>query len=356
MNTIPKYLIDKYPIGEISKPPIHDNAYVSLIMKGDAYLPGIFATAYSIYRTNPTADIVVMVTPDVSKETCDIILRVASHLFYVNYLAFNTKPLRSDKQRAQYSNWIDVSYTKWISLTLPYKRIIFMDADIITLKNIDHLFDLHAPAGCFNCAYVKPLGRIPDFLIGQRGPDGYLKHGEPVSIETINKIINNNGMLCSASSILLEPSFINYYAFCATMESLTKKEPFGMRCASGVDEQAICYFYANVKHESFTNIHHRYNYVSRKEGYFAPNDYGIVLHYNSINKPWKVAYNDWPDLVCWYKMVAEGLQQFKLKAADVKLKDSDINGAKKAPDQFTIDIFKTINKKITSCLQLIKLK
>lgn len=356
LKQISSYLLDKYHIGMISKPPVYDNAYVFLLMRGDSYLPGLLAAVYSIHRTNPSADLVVMVTPDISEKTIDIILTVATHIFHVNYLSFNTVIPKSKKQTSHYSSWIDVSYTKWISLTLPYRRIIFFDADIIVLQNVDTLFNLRAPAGCFNCAYVKPLGHIRDFLRGPRGPDGYLLHDQPVMPIVINQLLNNYCMVCCASTILLEPNLLHYYEFCRTMEQLTKNRPFGMRCASGADEQSICYFYSNILHMPFTNIHHRYNHMSRKDGYFAPNDYAIVMHYNSINKPWKLSYDAWPDVICWYKMIGSYLHDVKLNPVAIGIKASDVDKAKKATDIYTISFMKNINKSITSCMQLAYLR
>ena len=342
-------------IGEISKPPVYDNAYVFLIMYGDSYLPGIFTAVYSVKRTNPEADLVVMVTNDVSVETCNKILLVATHLFYIDYLSYPTKPLKSEKQKVHYDSWISESYTKWQMLSLPYKLAIFLDADVIVLQNIDHLFNLEPPAGSFNSSYSKPLGPIHDFLVGARGLDGYLKHNEKIRPNIVKKILHGNSLVACASTILLAPNLKDYYEYCSVMERITSKEPFGLRCASGVDEQSICYFYATVKNKTFTNIHHRYNHMGRKNNYIVHTDYARVMHYNSTNKPWKMKYNEWPDLICWYKIAAEGLSSTKLKASDIKLNDDDVSLAKKAKDLYTMSFMQYVNKKITNCLQIIKL-
>ena len=78
------------------------------------------------------------------------------------------------------------------------------------------------------------------------------------------------------------------------------------------------------------------------------------MHYNSINKPWKLSYNAWPDVICWYKMIASYLHDAKIKPAAIGVNASDVNKAKKATDIYTISFMKDINKSITSCMQLLR--
>ena len=47
----------------INKPKV---AYAMLMMCNDGYLPGVLVTAYSLIKTQTLADIVIMITPDVS--------------------------------------------------------------------------------------------------------------------------------------------------------------------------------------------------------------------------------------------------------------------------------------------------
>ena len=73
---------------QLTNPPLHDNAYVWLLMKGDSYLPGIFTSVYSIVRTTPDADLVVMVTPDVGSSAIATLSLIATHIVQVKYLQF----------------------------------------------------------------------------------------------------------------------------------------------------------------------------------------------------------------------------------------------------------------------------
>ena len=93
-------------IPNISSLPLHDNAYAWLFMKGDFYLPGVFTSVYSCLRTNPNADLVVMVTDDVSQHARNMLLKVATHLFSIPYISFQSKQMKTERQRQLYGSWI----------------------------------------------------------------------------------------------------------------------------------------------------------------------------------------------------------------------------------------------------------
>ena len=84
---------------KLSSEPKHDNAYVWLLMKGDSYLPGIVTSLFSVIRTNPNADLVVMTTDDVSSHAKSILLKYASHIFEIQYLSVLSKPLKTQNQQ-----------------------------------------------------------------------------------------------------------------------------------------------------------------------------------------------------------------------------------------------------------------
>jgi lipopolysaccharide biosynthesis glycosyltransferase len=338
----------KISFPEISSPPINNNAYVWLLMKGDDYLPGVFVSIYSILRTNPDVDLVVMITEDVSDKAQNILLKVATHLFHIPYLSFKTNRLKTSKQDILYKNWKSVSYTKWVMLALPYQKTLFIDGDTIILANIDHLFDLPTPSAPFNNPFVKPLGKIPDFLDGKKGSDGYLLHGTCIPNSNIENIMKRNGMLLTASSVLLSPSLSDYHDYIKMVKS---KEPYGSStCHSMVDEQSIAEFYIRIKKFNWYNIHQRYNLIGWKDGFLSANDIPYILHYFSKDKPWSMTYNKWEDIISWYKMADESIKHTKIKASDIKLDIYNVQKAEKAKDTF-IKKF-TNNKNINSVLDV----
>jgi lipopolysaccharide biosynthesis glycosyltransferase len=321
-------------IPEISGPPVYDNAYVWLLMKGDSYLPGIYTSVYSVLRTNPEADLVVMVTPDVSERAREMILKVATHLFYIPYLSFNTLPMRTERQRKIYSKWINSSYTKWNMLALPYKKALFVDADTIHTHNTDEIFDIKAPAAPFASPFVKPLGLIKSFYKGPKAPDGYPAHKSIIDKKTMMDTLNKGGVVITANMVLLEPLLSDYKLYIETITKMSEKQPFGFKNSnSAPDEQSICYFYTIIKKKNWTCLHQQYNYIAWKDG-FIKNKVPKNIHYISEIKPWVMKYNEYDDIISWYKMAAIAIDKTNIKPADILLKDDDVNKARVADDKF----------------------
>jgi lipopolysaccharide biosynthesis glycosyltransferase len=317
---------------EISSPPNHDHAYVWLLMRGEAYLPGIYTSVYSVLRTDPDADLVVMVTPDVSQSAIQLILNVATHIFTIPYLEFESKPLKTARQRKIYSSWISVSYSKWNMLALPYKKAIFIDADTIHTENTDDLFELKAPAAPLANPFVKPLGTMRDFYKGQRGKDNYPIHGSNIPTSTVLEILNIGGMLPTAAPVLLEPSLDDYNSYIDMVRSM---QPFGFpNCNNGPDEQSICYFYSKIKGLPWTSIHQRYNYIAWKDGFLIKGDVPRILHYFSDTKPWVMSFNQYEDVITWYKMAGEAIDKTNITAENILLTAANVEMAKKAADSY----------------------
>jgi lipopolysaccharide biosynthesis glycosyltransferase len=325
---------------KMSSSPLHSNAYTWLFMKGDSYLPGIFASVYSIRRTNPAADLVVMVTDDVSQHSRDVLLKVATHIFDIPYISVQTKKMKTTRQQQLYETWLATSYTKWNALALPYKKIILIDGDTIHTTNTDELFELQAPALPYASPFMKPLGTIQNYYKGPTGPEGYPIHGSKISIDVIMTILNKGGLLPTATAVLLEPSMTDYNSYKSMIKSM---EPFGFpECHSMFDEQSLAYFYAHEKKKDITAVHQRYNYYPWKNGFMFPGEIPKIIHFFSDTKPWMVDYNKYDDIITWYKIAAAGISFAGITAEDIKLKTSNTSAAEKAEDKF-INKFVKVN-------------
>lgn len=185
----------------INKPPHHEHAIAWLIMKGDSYTPGVFASVYSCLGVK--ADLVIMTTPDVSNEAKATFKLLPVIIAEVPYISFPTLRFLSNKVQKRYETWISESYTKWNILALPYKKVFFLDADTIAtskwqtiVPKLDDLFTLPTPAGVFNNPYVKPIGTMKNFMPKEpRGKDGYLLHGEVIPRKNIDNMLDNDTMV-----------------------------------------------------------------------------------------------------------------------------------------------------------------
>ncbi len=322
----------------LSSLPKHKNAYAWLFMKGDFYLPGVLVSAYSIARTNPDADLVVMITDDVSLHSQNMLLKVATHLFHIPYISFESKQMKTERQRQLYGTWIASSYTKWNALALPYEKILLIDGDTIHTENTDELFDLPAPAMPLASPFVEPLGKIHTYYDGPVGLDGYPVHGAPLDLSIIDNILNKGGVLPTSTPALIAPSVADYKEYITMIKSM---EPFGFpECHSGFDEQSISYFYLTKK-RPYTTIHQKYNYYPWKDGFIFPGDVPRIIHFFSDTKPWTVDFDKYPDVITWYKMAVRAIEDLNITAEDIALKTSNTSSAKSAEDLFSRKFLKT---------------
>jgi alpha-N-acetylglucosamine transferase len=291
--------------------PRHKHAYVWLIMFGDAYLPGVFVSMYSVKKQNPTADLVVMVTDDVGARAIEIMQLNASVIYRVPYITHETTPMVG-KQVAYYSAWINSSFTKWHILALDYQKVVFVDADTLCLEPIDSLFDLPTPAAPWSNPWMEPMGGIPNRYRGEL-VDGYPPNGAVITPEVFDDVFKLGGMLFTASAVVLSPSLADYRAYLALID----KKKFGIpACLSAPDEQSLAWYYTQVKRVPVYNVHQRYNCLFWKKDYLR-NTTPALLHYVTSEKPWKCPRGKYEDIIIWYKYADEALAAYKLKPADI---------------------------------------
>ena len=121
-------------------------AYATLIMLGDLYISAAIVLAYSLRKLNTRADLVVLVTNDVSEKGKNILKQFYDKVIEVKYIEVIN--WRTQKQtNRKYLNYV---FTKFHIFNLTqYKKILLIDADAIVLKYPDHVFTLNAPAGCY---------------------------------------------------------------------------------------------------------------------------------------------------------------------------------------------------------------
>lgn len=272
-----------------------DNAYVCLVMKGDAYIPGAIVVAHSIRETDTKNDIVCMVTPDVSPGGINQLQIVFDYVQPVDYIEAETKHLRTKKIENRYGEWKSVAYTKWNLLNMTqYKKVMFMDADLIVVENIDSLFGLQTPAGTFSLSQAKPFAKK-----GLYNPYKTVAHGNPVDRKEIKKGLSS--FVCIGTSLVITPNAKHFKMY---VEMIRSMEPFGFeQCVNGPDEQSIVWFYHSVLGKQWTHISQSYNMIPWKQKGWMPRggNNPHVLHYVCEEKPWNLKRDAWEDLALWWR-------------------------------------------------------
>jgi lipopolysaccharide biosynthesis glycosyltransferase len=227
-----------------------------------------------------------MATPDVVITAND--RKAFTHVVVVDYIEFNTKDMRTAKIEKKYGSWKAIAYTKLNVLNLPYRKIIFMDADVLVIRNMDHLFELKAPAATFSLSQARPY--TPKGIYNPYT----CKHGELVSNTEIKQGFNT--FLCIGTTMLLEPNAVHFAAYKAEIK---RCEPFGYtRCVNGPDEQSIVHYYMKAK-INWTHIDQQYNMIPWKP-HWVVNTPIYVMHYVCDVKPWNRTKGEWPDEDIWW--------------------------------------------------------
>jgi lipopolysaccharide biosynthesis glycosyltransferase len=258
------------------------NAFVTLYMGDWHYIYGALSMAYSLRCVKTQHKIVCMITDDLLKykETLD---HVFDEVVVVPYLSYTiNNQLGSKKQNNIYSKWKSVSYTKWQCLSLTkYSKVCFLDADLIIQKNIDHLFELNAPAGCWGNNWDSCVNYYDEF-----------KYSDNINDNSITKGLCN-GYLVNGHCVILDIEKNSYEKFISFMESTNYIK--SVKCLAMYDEVSIVKFTIS-EGKQWTQIGKSYNVVPWKSDY--KNDY--ILHYFNIPKPWQMKRGKWNDLKLWY--------------------------------------------------------
>lgn len=296
-------------------------AYITLVMKGDSYVPGALVLGCSLRHSKTSHALICMVTADVSGKARQQLELVYDQVVEVPLLEFKCKPLRTVKQNELYSSWISASFTKWNCLKQTnYEKVLFLDSDLVVLQNLDELFTLPAPAGTFSSPWAAPYAGMSAKRDASRGDGIYnpylgLKHGDKVSSSILRKGFYEKSFVCIGTSVLLAPSVEDFEYL---IKMVKGREPFGFEdCNSGFDEQSIARLYYE-KEVRWHHISQVYNFIpwhpewledpkggddtrgSETKG-TGTKDTPYLFHYfGSVDKPWKTDRRKWLDVEPWW--------------------------------------------------------
>jgi len=269
-------------------------AFVSVIFGGNMYVPGAIVLAESIKIKNKLSniDIVCLITSDISNNAKKDLEKVFNRVIRIDYITKETTPLYSEKQKKRYNTFANKLFTKWRCLTLvEYKKIIFLDADMVILGDITSLFELPTPAAPFQWIDIKE-----DKYRHTNNTYIKYKHGEQIPIDYVrNQLYNIKAShVLNGELVLISPQVGDMERF---LEFINTKQVYGhSNCINTMDSQSIVDFYLNIN-KSFTQISRIYSNIPWYID--SPTNYK-VLHYYGI-KPWSTPKDKWPDLHIWWK-------------------------------------------------------
>lgn len=263
-------------------------AYVTMVINGDKYINGAIGLAKGLLITKTKCDLVCMIDNTVSQKGVSRLREVFDYVPLVDRI-YKETGWGHKKATERYSSWWKFSFTKWRCLTMTqYKKVLFLDADVSVIKNIDNLFEMKAPAGVFSPAlFRKNLSN--DKHTEDELEFGILAHGEEVDIK---KRLTHPTWISVATGgcILLEPSC---YRFCKLLNILCSVEEykFDIKKISGTDEISIAQAFGDVLWYNIDNIYHYRAGSSESPERINKRDTVRALHYLN-EKPWEIPENN----------------------------------------------------------------
>ena len=131
-------------------------AYATVLYGDNIYWLGALTLGYSIWATNPIYPTLLLHTGELPSDKLEILAK-----FYHPVRVPIVKSHPSWIKNYQKSRWKQV-FTKITALNqLNYEKILLLDTDMLVKRNMDHLFDISAPAALklgFNHGTFLPPG------------------------------------------------------------------------------------------------------------------------------------------------------------------------------------------------------
>lgn len=135
-------------------------AYVFLLYGDSEYFLGTILAGYTLRKTKPKHDVVLMVTDDVPENQIIILKKYFNKIITVDYI--DTHPDNFVKDDTRFTK----VFTKLNLFNLTeYDKVLMLDVDIFMVNNVDHLFELPTPAAHFRNKKLDHGSKIDSNLI-----------------------------------------------------------------------------------------------------------------------------------------------------------------------------------------------
>lgn len=256
-------------------------AYVTLVMLGNEYVDAALVLAKSLLTTKTTRTLVCMVTSDV---TDDAIHKLSKYYVIerVPYITFQCGRMKTERQNEIYGSWIQHSFTKWNCLCLKYKKIIYMDADQVVLKNIDCLFRCKTPCMSFDSEYSD------SFIKTSRLHNVFskYKHGMKIPCNVLAHAFKKSTLLGSSGVVVLKPCQLLFKTIVDQLSRKNKMLTQPSRFNNGHDEQVFYRALLKLRYKAY-QMDRMYTWAAGT--YWTLLDASrrpYVINYFGTHKPW----------------------------------------------------------------------
>lgn len=231
------------------------------ILTTDDYLPGVLVLAGSLKSLGSNYPFHLLLTPDISES---VLLILDKHL--ISYSIISQK-IENPTDVSRVHRWFPTYSKLSVFDQTQYKKIVYLDADMLVLKNIDELFTFpHMSA-------TNAGGMLP-----RKSSWTHM----------------NSGLF------VVEPSHSTYMDMLSKIGKIEKMESEGSadKPKYGSDQDFLNAYYPDWSEQEKLHLDHKYNmfhyYLDEYNGLFG---YSLekegsksisIIHYASYLKPWNI--------------------------------------------------------------------
>ncbi|MFW6287572.1 MAG: glycosyltransferase [bacterium] len=172
-------------------------AYVTFVMRNDSYIPGALVLAYCLQKQYTSADLVCLITDDITKKGKEALGSLYDHVVLVDEIFVEHRNSHQRQDRPYlFTRFQALCLGEDGGLGFDYDKIVVLDADIMPLCNYDELFDLETPAGIINESkdhFVPelPYNRSDGKWVWHDIYEGICRHGERIPSEITDRVWEN---------------------------------------------------------------------------------------------------------------------------------------------------------------------
>ena len=235
---------------------MNNYSYVTLLTD-DSYIYGIIMLYGSLKKVNTKYPLTVLITDQVSKAPCEIMRQLGINYIKVPTRSISEEIYQENLKRDKYTAilWKDCLTKFEIFKLIQFDKIVFLDADIYVLKNLDHLFNYPHMTAAIDGEYFNLWS---------------------------NQIHFNSGCLVIEPSIELYEDIINF----ANSIDFNSNLPSWIMLLA--DQEILNLYYKDWGNQKELHLNKYYNIFScyiKEENVEDINQNGYFLHYIGP-KPW----------------------------------------------------------------------
>ena len=291
-------------------------AFVTFLMRNDSYLPGALVLAHALRAQETGADLLCMVTPEITPAARRALALLFDHVVDVDavYVPHVRRQKRQDRPY-MFTRLNALRLGAGGDLGYAYDKVVLLDADVLPLRHYARLLAVAAPAGILNehKSHFVEVGEDGQYVIPpsvwedgtwkwHRIYDPVCPHGAPIPRAITDRVRDDPLNLgINGSLFVLAPSLDEFRAICA---DVTRPQVLAL-VGDAYDWPEMQYLTLRWSGQ-WTNVDLRYS------GFNGYPDLSVLYgtHFGGL-KPWQfrnkslAVYARYPDYQRWFAAYVE---------------------------------------------------